>query len=528
MEALVAFAAALLALRLTALLARRRRATGRPELAAWTAALFAYAVASAALTWGAAAGWDSRSFRVYYLFGGLLTAPLLGVGSLLLYGWRRVAAPALVYVGLAVGIAISAARGRGLRRQHPRRPGPPRSHPRQARGDRGERHGNVGRRGCRNRHDQAPASGQRADPGRGWCCRPGHRSIRLGCSENGAFCCNCSTSSLRRFYSLATQSALTHASFPGLTRLTSTRGPRRGSSPDTVAFPSGEHAGPSNEGVLLLRQNLRLLPVLAFILLGLAALTATRPADAREKKVAVLAPSDAGIVKQIRHYRRATWHWQSVMGVKRTRANRTAERDPSRKFKLWVRNLWKQRAKRARTSAVRVPHKSGWLCIHRYEGAWNSATGNGYYGGLQMDIELPAAVRAAPASQEGHREQLDAARADVGRRARTPERPRLLPVAQHGALLRPDLVSPHGPRLTSDQTLAQRPAAQEEGSREARRPRGQGRSRGRVRAPAIDPREAGQERRIAFLFSPRRQRYTLVDPRPPRCVAAALRLLLAP
>ena len=107
MEALVAFAAALLALRLTALLARRRRGPGRPELAAWTAALFAYAVASAALTWGAAAGWDSRSFRVYYLFGGLLTAPLLGVGSLLLYGWRRVAAPALVYVGLAVGIAIS-------------------------------------------------------------------------------------------------------------------------------------------------------------------------------------------------------------------------------------------------------------------------------------------------------------------------------------------------------------------------------------------------------------------------------------
>ena len=107
MEALVAFAAALLALRLTALLARRRRETGRPELAAWTAALFAYAVASAALTWGAAAGWDSRSFRVYYLFGGLLTAPLLGVGALLLYGWRRVAAPALVYVGLAVGIAIS-------------------------------------------------------------------------------------------------------------------------------------------------------------------------------------------------------------------------------------------------------------------------------------------------------------------------------------------------------------------------------------------------------------------------------------
>lgn len=28
---------------------------------------------------------------------------------------------------------------------------------------------------------------------------------------------------------------------------------------------------------------------------------------------------------------------------------------------------------------------SGLICIHRYEGAWNANTGNGYYGGLQMD-----------------------------------------------------------------------------------------------------------------------------------------------
>jgi hypothetical protein len=106
-EALLAFAAALLSLRLAAMLAARWRDRRRPELAAWSAALLAYAAASGALAWGAAAGWDSRSFRVYYLFGGLLTAPLLGVGSLLLYGWRRIAGPALVYVGLAVGIAIS-------------------------------------------------------------------------------------------------------------------------------------------------------------------------------------------------------------------------------------------------------------------------------------------------------------------------------------------------------------------------------------------------------------------------------------
>ena len=107
MEALLAFAAALIALRLSGRVAQRWRARRAPELLAWSAALFAYAVASAALAWGAAHGWDARAFRVYYLFGGLLTAPLLGAGSLLL--WRRRAAGpiVLVYVGLAVGIALA-------------------------------------------------------------------------------------------------------------------------------------------------------------------------------------------------------------------------------------------------------------------------------------------------------------------------------------------------------------------------------------------------------------------------------------
>ena len=41
----------------------------------------------------------------------------------------------------------------------------------------------------------------------------------------------------------------------------------------------------------------------------------------------------------------------------------------------------------------------GWLsdsflCIHRYEGAWNANTGNGYYGGLQMDLSFQASYGA--------------------------------------------------------------------------------------------------------------------------------------
>jgi hypothetical protein len=108
MNALLGFAAALVSLRLAAALVRRRRADRtRVELTAWALSLFAYAVASLALAWGAAAGWNDASFRVYYLAGALLTAPLLGVGSLILVGVRGVWALGLVYCGVAVGIMVA-------------------------------------------------------------------------------------------------------------------------------------------------------------------------------------------------------------------------------------------------------------------------------------------------------------------------------------------------------------------------------------------------------------------------------------
>ena len=107
MEALLAFAAALVALRLSADLLRRHRSRRAPELVAWSGALGSYALAAGALSWGAAAGWNEAAFRLYYLGGALLTAALLGVGSLLL-AKRRWAAPiGLLYTGLAVGIALA-------------------------------------------------------------------------------------------------------------------------------------------------------------------------------------------------------------------------------------------------------------------------------------------------------------------------------------------------------------------------------------------------------------------------------------
>ena len=100
MNVLLSFAAALLSLRLAGLLARSRHI-------AWAGGVLAFAAATGAMAWGAAHGWDSRAFRVWYLAGALLSAPLLGVGSLMLWG-RRWAGPfGLVYTGLAIGIAAA-------------------------------------------------------------------------------------------------------------------------------------------------------------------------------------------------------------------------------------------------------------------------------------------------------------------------------------------------------------------------------------------------------------------------------------
>jgi len=99
-NALLSFAAALLSLRLAGLLARGRRY-------AWAGGLLSFAAAAAAMAWGSAHGWDARAFRVYYLAGALLSAPLLGIGSLQLWGRRWAGTVGLLWVGLAIGVAAA-------------------------------------------------------------------------------------------------------------------------------------------------------------------------------------------------------------------------------------------------------------------------------------------------------------------------------------------------------------------------------------------------------------------------------------
>lgn len=100
MDVLLSFGAALLSLRLAGLLRRRGRI-------AWAGGLASFAAAAGTMAWGAAHGWDAHAFRVYYLAGALLSAPLLGVGSLQLWGRRWAGPLGLAYAGLAVGIAAA-------------------------------------------------------------------------------------------------------------------------------------------------------------------------------------------------------------------------------------------------------------------------------------------------------------------------------------------------------------------------------------------------------------------------------------
>lgn len=85
-----------------------------------------------------------------------------------------------------------------------------------------------------------------------------------------------------------------------------------------------------------------------------------------------------------------------VQAKKNVRHGRTAVRwlrnNPTgtyRQWKLQVRaHRWLVRHNLNRIERLRwktrPPHYFQWLCIHRYEGAWND-TGDPYWGGLQMD-----------------------------------------------------------------------------------------------------------------------------------------------
>ena len=96
------------------------------------------------------------------------------------------------------------------------------------------------------------------------------------------------------------------------------------------------------------------------------------------------ASGDVRVVQVVDRYRKATWRWQRLMRVPLTPARQpTSSRETYRSDTV---RTWRLRARRAYRQAHDPPLEAAWRCIHRHEGPWTANTGNGYYGGLQMDM----------------------------------------------------------------------------------------------------------------------------------------------
>ena len=133
--------------------------------------------------------------------------------------------------------------------------------------------------------------------------------------------------------------------------------------------------------------SVRMLLLAGVLVLAVAALARPQLADARSARV--------NLVEQIADYRAETWRWQRLMGKPRTPAGYSERKVTNATYRAWVRDLWRKRALVAEHRAKQPPHRAQWLCIHRYERhpaqGWATRTGNGYYGGLQMDISFQRA-----------------------------------------------------------------------------------------------------------------------------------------
>ncbi len=77
----------------------------RPHKLMWTLGLLFYGIAAGAAFAGAASHWTVAEYKLWYYFGGILTAAYLGLGSFYLLGPRRVAH---VITDIATALALYA------------------------------------------------------------------------------------------------------------------------------------------------------------------------------------------------------------------------------------------------------------------------------------------------------------------------------------------------------------------------------------------------------------------------------------
>jgi hypothetical protein len=133
-----------------------------------------------------------------------------------------------------------------------------------------------------------------------------------------------------------------------------------------------------------MRQPIWLLLLACVLAVTAAALQAPRESAARERRVQAAAMPADYLLTDIARYRRETWRWQALMGVRKSHA-RKVHHVSSPHYRRWVRKLWQKRAVKHRRRAHNPPHAAAWRCIQRNEARWNDPNGP-YYGGLQMDL----------------------------------------------------------------------------------------------------------------------------------------------
>ena len=131
--------------------------------------------------------------------------------------------------------------------------------------------------------------------------------------------------------------------------------------------------------------RLSLLAALLVFMSGDVAFLTPQSAATPRRAHKVPVSTGAFLLPRILEARRETWRWQELMGIRPTRSVQAAEQARSLAYRRWVLHLWRRRARRASYRAHHFPRLQAWLCIHRYEGAWNDPNPP-YYGGLQMDI----------------------------------------------------------------------------------------------------------------------------------------------
>jgi hypothetical protein len=138
-----------------------------------------------------------------------------------------------------------------------------------------------------------------------------------------------------------------------------------------------------------LRSHLLRSSVLAAALLGFVAAGDPSPDDSGLPRPDVpeqarAMPHGVKVVRKIKRFQRATWHWQRLMGFRRTPNRKRYLRTRDFEYRLFVLKQWRNRAIRAKRRAHNPPHEGGWRCLQRYEAPWSDAN-DPYWGGLQMD-----------------------------------------------------------------------------------------------------------------------------------------------